>query len=479
MRVNDAFARICEVEQERDLLRHTVDGWSAWPILRVEAMAGLTAVSYSHYRKPGVRERALLAVRDLPRLTRVRHARHLVKTYSSGLIDESQARYSDIWFDDLIQEAGSTFKLEMVNNPEFSARSRQALIPKDLSGSALEIAAEIAARYVARPELNTVCRAFVDALRDGLGLQFVSDEWVSLRLRRFSALKRVYGALLRRVRPKFVLVADAGERALVAAAKENDCVALELQHGIVDSSHPGYSWTAYARPYRATMPLPDRLLVHGEHWRRELDADSFWGDALRVVGNPRIDKYRRTETVRSEGECTALFTTQGLEVKAVTEFLCAFLRATQDGPPLHLVIKLHPVFDGDKGPYLEALSAFRNRVDVLSGTEGATTFELLRRANMHMSISSASHYDAIALAVPTIILPFSTYETVLPLHRAGHAELARTPEDLRDLAIKWRGLRLGSDVSDYYCRPGALDNLMRELDLPAGRKRDSRSVSPH
>jgi hypothetical protein len=98
---------------------------------------------------------------------------------------------------------------------------------------------------------------------------------------------------------------------------------------------------------------------------------------------------------------------------------------------------------------------------------------------MHTSISSASHYDAIALAVPTIILPFSTYETVLPLHRAGHAELARTPEDLRDLAIKWRGLRLGSDVSDYYCRPGALDNLMRELDLPAGRKRDSRSVSPH
>src|SRR5229473_1725607 len=32
--VEAAYLRLCEVEQQMDLLRHTVDGWSAWPVLR-------------------------------------------------------------------------------------------------------------------------------------------------------------------------------------------------------------------------------------------------------------------------------------------------------------------------------------------------------------------------------------------------------------------------------------------------------------
>jgi hypothetical protein len=464
--VDEAFRRICEVEQSWDLLRHTVDGWAAWPLMRFEVSQLLTAVSFPHRRGMSRVQRAGLAFADFPRLLRVRRARHLVKTFNSGLIEKSGDRYEDIWFDEVILASGSTFKLETINSPRFARLSRRALVRRDLSTCALEISAAMLLRRRVSPEMRVVAHELGRALREGLGVQSVDDPWVSARLRYFSAMRRVYGALLRRVRPAFVLVADSGEHALVAAAKEHGSVVLELQHGINDRSHAGYSWTAYALPYRRLMPVPDRLLLHGEHWRRELDQDSFWGDSARVVGSPRIDRYRRVAVTRSDDVCTVLFTTQGLDVKQVTEWLRAFLEDLRKRVPLRLVIKLHPIFDVDKSVYLDALSSFRDQVEVLAGDEGASTFELLRRSNLHMSIASASHYDAIGLGVPTVILPLLTHEIVLPMYRAGHAKLARTPEDLGDLVLAWRDLRVPENVSEYYFKSGARLNILRELDLP-------------
>ena len=92
-------------------------------------------------------------------------------------------------------------------------------------------------------------------------------------------------------------------------------------------------------------------------------------------------------------------------------------------------------------------------------------FELLQRANLHVSIASASHYDAIGLGVPTVILPFSTHDVVLPLYQRGHAALARTPEDLARTVRTWQNLRVPSEVSTQYFEPGAQANILRELGL--------------
>lgn len=465
--VDEAFLRICEVEQRLDLLRHTVDGWTAWPLIRFEVSQRLTAVSFPHRRAMSRGQRVFLALADLPRLIRIKNARLLVKTYSSGLIERRGDRYEDIWFDDVILAAGSTFKVEMVNNPNFAARSRRGLVRRDLASAALEIAASLLSRRRASPAIQSVAGELGRVLREELGLASVDEAWIGARLRYFSAMKIVYAALLRRVRPKCVLVADSGEHALVAAAKETGSVALELQHGINDRSHAGYFWTGYAIPYRPIMPVPHRLLLYGEHWRRELDSDSFWGESLRVVGNPRIDRYRNVPGIRSKNECTALFTTQGLDVERVTGFFRGFLQTLRRRVRLRLLIKLHPIHDTDKSIYLDALSSFHDQVEVLAGDEGASTFDLLARANLHISIASASHYDAIGLGVPTVILPFLTHEIVLPLYRAGHAHFVRTPEELCDLVLRWYELRVPEGAGEYYYKSGALPNILRELELPA------------
>lgn len=158
-----------------------------------------------------------------------------------------------------------------------------------------------------------------------------------------------------------------------------------------------------------------------------------------------------------------LFTSQGLDTRAVAEMLGEFLSLTRDLAALRLVVKLHPVFDQTRSPY-DAGVGRDPRVEVRLATEGESASELLLRADLHLSVSSGTHYEALALGVPTVILPFSFHETVLPLHRAGHAFLASTPAELAALAHGWRDLHVSAEVGEHYFAPDARENILRELD---------------
>jgi hypothetical protein len=468
-RMHEAYGRLCEVEEQFDLLQHTIDGWSVWPLLRFEVSLLLAGVTFEHRHIVLRSDRIRRALADLPALFHLRQARHLVKTYSSGLIDRNGDSYRDIWFDDVLIAAGSTFKIELVNNAHFARR--RAAIPRDMTSALIHLGAAILRCVRVRAETAEVSRAVSHVLTGPLALPQADEEWVGHRLARFCALKTVYGLLLRRVRPSYVLVADAGDHALMAASKEQGIVALELQHGICDGSNASYAWPASARRYRRTMPIPDRLLLYGEHWKRELEHSGFWGDDLRVVGSPRLDRYRSDKKPRDGARCEIVFTTQGLDIGRTSAFFREFLERTSRTLPLHLTIKLHPVYDAEKKPYLDALAPYSDRVSVFGSDEGPSTFELLQRAHLHVSIASASHYDALGLGVTTVILPFQTYEVVLPLYQTGHALLAATPEALVNIARGWRELRVPVGVGEYYFAPGGCANILRELGLsPDGTK---------
>jgi hypothetical protein len=123
---------------------------------------------------------------------------------------------------------------------------------------------------------------------------------------------------------------------------------------------------------------------------------------------------------------------------------------------------LHPVYETSKTLYE---GAFKDdpRVQVLLGNEDPSTFDLLTLVDFHLSISSTCHYDALGLGVPTIILPFATYENVLSLHELGDAFLARTPTELLDILLRWKGREVPNEVGEFYFKKGALENMKREV----------------
>lgn len=450
------------IETRHDLLQHQLDGWSVWCVLRFPVQLALVTPGTVPAAPVSLGKRIGLSVGDAARLLRPRAARYVVKTYSSGLVEREGDRYKDIWFDDLLRALGSGFKIEQVNSAMFSSRRAQALIPSDVTTAAIELMGSLLARVWGSSRVLVVAQAISRVLERETGRPILARDDVALRLRLFLANKLLYRRLFASIRPRFLLVADPGEHASVAAAKEMGVTAVELQHGgTTDRYHSGYSWTGYGIPHRSTMPIPDRLFLYGEHTRREIDQHGFWGPDIRVVGSPRVDQYR-TRRLGAPSEGPVVLLTTGASVAAAITFMSTFLRASRDIPGLRLWVKLHPVYERSRDAYLDAFQG-DDRVQVLSGSEDPSTFELLTRASLHVSVSSSCHYDALGLGVPTAILALPTHEIVLPLHQAGHALLARTPAELVEIVAGWRSHQVLPAVSEYYFKPDSLRNMRTEL----------------
>jgi hypothetical protein len=394
-------------------------------------------------------------------LHHIRRRKILVKTAVSLLMEREGNSFKNVLLDDLLLATGDFLKVDSINSPNFATQRSAALVPGVFSSSLFEITAAVMARIVPVPGTRRTAVILSRELKAGVGLD-VDARAIERVIRSFYWLRAIFRLLLRLVRPEVVVVSTVGEHALCAAAREEGIPVVEFQHGIMDRFNPGYAWTEYAVAYRDAMSLPTRLLLFGEHWREELAKGGFWGDDLRVVGSVRMDEYRTKRRASSERRGRrVVWTTQGIDVQRSIEFMAEFLRLTPD-PDLTLQVKLHPLYDADHTPYQNALGA-DSRVVIEGVGEGRSTFAALVDADLHVSIYSASHFDALGLGVPTAVLPFRNHDVVSSLVERGDATLVQTPADLATLLRTGEAFSPDGGVREYYFRSSALRNAKDEL----------------
>lgn len=459
-----AYAWITEVEERHDLLSHTVEGWCIWPILR-KAVADALTGDFANAARKTHRLRPMWgqALRDLARLSVLPHARLVAKTYVSGLLDESDdGRFRDLWFDDVLEAHGNALKIETINNRQFSARREKSMFPSATTTTLLDLTCRLLGRALGTsPDVAKTAGELYAVIRAEFG-ELVSSAAIVAVLNNFVWQRRFYSLILWRVRPRAILIIDFGEYALVAAAKARGIPVLALQHGIADRIHATYAWTDYALAWRAQLPLADRFLLHGQYWFEELSASPLWRHALDVVGSPRIDRYRAVPRSSGSGPYRVLFTADGIDATETVRVVRDFLNHAA-AIDVSVIIKLHPVYTALDGEIRAAFSD-ENRVAVRGATEGDSTFRLLRTVDLHVSIASASHYDALGLGTPTAILGVGNYQPVEHLCLRGHASLIRTGSELLQVLLTARLSRLPEAVSDFYFRPGAVDNILAVLN---------------
>jgi hypothetical protein len=458
--------KIRQMEEKYDLLQYKVDGWSIWTILRFSIAYRIVDIGLnSATARSDLVKRFGIALRSLPAMLLLKKAKYLVKTYTSARGEQRDGLYKDIYFDDLLIELGGAIKIESINNMMMWERSRQALVPSDIYTPIIDLIV-----FVLKTFLGTA-RRFIGIGQElskiferELSLQ-ICPSWLANFLANYYLSKKIYGWLLDRIKPKFVMTADSGEFALLAAAKERGIQTMEIGHGFCDRYYWPYSWGQYAVPYKPAMPVPDKLLVYGAYLQDEYNTRGFWGDSIKVVGSLRIDDFRNRNIGKwSDSQCTITVTTQGIQRNDFIDFLSTFLRiADQNKFPVKLFIKMHPIYDQNPEVYRTALKSFGESVTVIAANEMPSTFELIKKSHLHISISSSCHYEALGLYVPTIILPFPTYEMVTHLYLSGHAYLAQSPGDLFEIVRNWRQYHVSEEISSYYFEPDTLKNLLAEF----------------
>jgi hypothetical protein len=263
--------------------------------------------------------------------------------------------------------------------------------------------------------------------------------------------------MLDRLRARAVLVADTGDFGLAIACRRRGIRFIELQHGVFDHEHPD-AVPLWAEGSAAELVLPDVLACHGTHWIERLAGTHQGSGIAQPVGNEMIDMARARRDPARRPAAHLVMTSQGLDAERAAAWLQAMVAAAPDGLDWRLSIKLHPAYDAGGQAY--AALATHPRVRVIDGAAAPNVYELLADADLHLSITSACHYDAAALGVPSVVMPLAGYESMLSAVDGQAIALARTPESVWQRPI---GTPLAAEVAERFARPGcvaALEGLL-------------------
>ena len=412
-----------------------------------------------------VRAALVAAMRDIFAITRARRAVHaVILTCSSYRTEHEGGRWKDVLFDDYIAGLPGVFKIERINNPLLFRRNQNAMVPSDATTSLLSLYSSfIIPRIPQKKEARRAAALLFEDLKVCPHLGALTVDAIARRLHSFACLRRLWCRLIRYLGARVVLCDDGYyQHDMIAGAKEAGAKVCELQHGIFIKGEVAYSWPAVATRYKEKMPIPDCFYIYGEAWRPLLTDSVFWRGRVQVIGSSRVDRYRNSRAARkSKGlVCAILVTAQGLSRDRLAQFLIEFLKEVGTEITLELYIKMHPAYDDSKFEY-SAFFRHDRRVRVVAASEEPSTFQLLSQVDLHASISSTCHYEAVALGVPTIVIALPTYEMMDPLVGMGHAHVAHSPSDMRHLVIKYKDVEVARDIGASYYAPDAVNNFRR------------------
>ncbi|MHB8799681.1 MAG: hypothetical protein ACYDBY_14570 [Thermoanaerobaculia bacterium] len=425
----ETIRRLDDLERRHDLFSCRVDGWSAWRVMRNAVRRRVCDLPLGDPRRSEGKRmlQALRATVGLVWILLTAPRRELlVKTCRSALRWKVGERFRDVYFDGLLEAGWSALKLESVNSDDFEAQARASLFPSDLDPVVFTFWGRILGTLFPAPCL-AFCASVSDLLKRECGTQ-IDPRWLLMRVSTVRWQARLYSLLLRRLRPRAVLVADTGEYALCIASGRQGVRFVELQHGVFDGDHPD-AVPAWVEGSGAQLILPDVLACRGEFWIDQLATTRQGRPRAVAVGQEAIDLARGNRRSRAGEEGVRLvLTSQGLDSPALADWVGRMIAAAPNGLTWSLSIKLHPTYDGQT----TAFEVFRDdpRVHIVGGAAEPSVFGLLAAADVHLSIASACHFDAAAIGVKSVVVPLQGHERVLWAIDEDAIVLASDPGDV-------------------------------------------------
>lgn len=241
----------------------------------------------------------------------------------------------------------------------------------------------------------------------------------TIRVRRhvFEVELEGYRRLLDLASPKLlVLVQNGIEKSLFLAAKERGIPTVEAQHGLIDFSHPAYSY-APDISYDRQATFPDLFLTFSEHW--EL-ACHYPAGASISVGNDSL--------------CPALTVVQKIAaVMIVSSYLHQaslapwVKKVAESIPERRIIYKLHP----NQAAVADSITAEFDdlpNVDVISHQTSTST--LMKEVSHVVAVNSTVVYEALQAGRRVLLIPELNYRSHCDIFDLPEVEVPLSPAEL-------------------------------------------------
>ena len=458
----EATETLRQFEQKYDLLKYQVDGLAYWMALRFPLHRRL--MKFSRPKRRG-NQRILIGAlfADFFKYWFPKKALILVRT-SSSFYEFIGNQFKDMFFDDIISHYGNSFKVEVINSTNhYLGHHKNAFVPSDLTNQYITMQTLFLSKLISPRSVTGIAQQIEEKVFEGLPAVSLPRGWIGKQLVRFHWRRKLWVSLLKRIGVHIVLTSSTDDYALFAAAQDCRIPCYELQHGLFFPDHPDALWE-YMSPYRGNLIAPTKLFLFGEFWQQQLSQTGFYReDELVAAGNSRIDYYLQLKDSsgipkRSDKSIRLLLTSQGVNQGDLVEFIDRFFAICErNSLPIELIIKMHPRESDNASPYARLFDKWK-QVKLISSNHPPSTYELMITVDYHLSIYSASHFDALGLGVPTIVLGLPGYTSVAPLYENGDAMLADTPEDLYRHISNPKPNRPNQEHNKYF-EPNMIGNI--------------------
>jgi len=465
---------LAEFERRRDAFGVTVEGISLWRILRFEISFIMQQLGLP--RKSASRRELIASMFTLisQMASAPRGIEYLGATMNSALRIFDERGWRDVYFDAVIDRIAGGAKMLYADARGFRNNVRHAYRKPVFNDTAIVVLSAILGRLFPVRGDEAAFRLLAEWIAGDLSLA----DFTAARVRqKFSVLKWrawLYRLVFRRLRPRCLLVPNSGQFALFVAANSLGIPFVEMQHGIFSESHADNLPASALDHDRRALLMPDLLTVYGDYWAHQL-RDSALGriGRIRPVGAPFVDSSRalRQSRFRADPARPVLTLTSqgGVSAERAVQFVEAFLKIYSG--PLQLNVRLHPGYEGSSSPF-DGRFFNDDRVVLWRGSAKPDTYEMIALSDLHLSIYSACHFEALGIGTPTAILALPGYELVLDLASRGDAILVDSPERLARLVGERGWGVVPPQTSDHYFRRDHIANLEAVLaecrSLPAG-----------
>jgi hypothetical protein len=423
--MNEAIRTLLDWETRHRLWGLSVLGYPVWSHLRFRVYHRLLGSVLASDRSPGELRRRLwdrapasagdLVTKLLPAL---RHRDIWVLGASAYRRAQPTGSPQSIFVGHLQRQLGERL-LFLETNPHNAPRIDEGnVVNFDLLRDSVRIACSRAAR--ALPERLAEPLASLPEL--GLSARATLKEALFGR-----AWRQLARLLLRYAQPRAVFVLCAYDQHIPfqMAIRERGVPLIELQHGVIHESHPGYIFGEHDPGLHA----PDHLLVFGEHYGELVGRGSrHWRGRWSVAGHPWLASKRAQFSDRRAEELVVIF---GQNIPAVQEQVrdCAIGLRAKLPKAVRIMIKPHPAEKNASEHYGHLTS-----VGIELAAPTADSYELLGRCRTAVSVFSTIALEALAFGCQSVVLRSANwFEDIQRCIDAGMIHAADGADDVARL----------------------------------------------
>lgn len=277
--------------------------------------------------------------------------------------------------------------------------------------------------------------------------------------------KYFFRKLLRKIKPKLVILVVSYEKeTFIEVCKELGIKTIELQHGIIDKYHLGYSYPNNG----IKRTFPDYFFTFGDFWNEVVEFP-IEKDKVVSVGYPYFEK-ESSKYKNSKKKKQILFLSQGTIGKELSKFAVEFISKKSE-LDYEVVYKLHP---GEclswKEDYPWLLKEYKKDGIKVIDENITPLYKLMAESKILVGVYSTAIYEGLVFNPKIYLFNTSGIEYMENLIGTGYAKKINTVEDLLKAIENDSEDEKKNSKTSFFFKESSIENIKAAINKVLAKK---------